>query len=120
MYPRRTQWTLSLLVTLCEGAIAAHVRGEERRSKGGGRAQTVSGVSDETEANSCDWRGDEHPFEYLPKSLLQAMKDQELLETFFSTIHHFFPKFVRDLGKFLDPRHPSFITYPLPILLLED
>ena len=47
------------------------------------------------------------------------MKDQELLETFFSTIHHFFPKFVRDLGKFLDPRHPSFITYPLPILLLE-
>lgn len=47
------------------------------------------------------------------------MNDDLLLSGFHATMHHFFPKFVGDLSRLPDPRNPDFITYPLPVLLLE-
>lgn len=48
------------------------------------------------------------------------MKDEKLLEVFFVTMEHFFPRFIRQwLGKITDPRNPRMITYSLNLLLLE-
>jgi len=47
------------------------------------------------------------------------MKAMELLEVFFKTIEHFYPKFNMEwLGKIPDPRNPNMITYKIQMLLL--
>ena len=46
------------------------------------------------------------------------MIENELLETFFKTMRHFYPKFVKWLGKIPDPRFAQMITYQLELLVL--
>lgn len=46
------------------------------------------------------------------------MTEIELLGTFFKTVGHFYPKFIKWLGKISDPRNPNLIIYRLELLLL--
>lgn len=46
------------------------------------------------------------------------MTGTELLEIFFKTMRHFYPKFIQWLGEIPDPRNPNMITYKSELLLL--
>jgi hypothetical protein len=47
----------------------------------------------------------------------QALQQNELIRCLLVTVQHFFNGFRQLFGNVYDPRHPAFITYPLPALL---
>lgn len=53
----------------------------------------------------------------IPVEDEQALQQNELIRCLLVTVQHFFNGFKRLFENVYDPRHPAFITYPLPALL---
>jgi hypothetical protein len=52
-----------------------------------------------------------------PHSDTTSQEQKALLKALVVTVHHFFGGFARLFQSVSDPRHPAYITYPLPVVL---